>query len=1062
MLVLDALRRRVAQGIAVLALTVLLCAVAAAGPQFAGAAADRSAAADVAAAPPAQRILTVHRGTPVGRDPAAALADFRASVERVLPSTGAAPVLGLTLPLTSITEGFRRVAPVAYRDDVCAHLRITGGCPSAPAEAVLSRRAADTLGLRAGDRLTLRTQSATPVTLLVTGTYERVDPAGAYWAEPMFGPGQITAGEESLDPTFVSLATFAGQDLGEPTAVYTAPLPARLIDRGEVHDVAYTMNNAGFVLVPPGEDLLDAVDADRAAVRGGMLGGWVQALVLCWLALAIVGRHTAQDRRPDIALLRLRGSTRWRMLRLTAGQHLLPMLVAVPFGVLLGFAVARVAAGPGAVGPGAGSDGFAGSSGFAGLAGLAGLTGVAVLIAVVVGLAVLVAGELSAFRTPVATLLRRVPSRGRGWRRRTLDVVVFAVAGAALYQAHAASTSTGTDTLAGAGAVTGAGAAGAGAAGAVAGTADAVAGAADAVAGAAGAVAGAGVGAGAGGVGVAAPALIALAGAVLLARLLAAGSNRAGRAALRFGHLRLALTALRFSRQPGADRIVVLTVVVVALLGLAAQGFAVGRTARADRAAAEVGAAQVLTVQAANHTALLAAVRRADPGGRTAMAVVADLGASVPVLAVDAARLPAVADWRPQYGAATALDPSAARAEPLPLVHGTALTLTARNDAADPVRLVLTLRHSTTGADLSVPIGPVPPGEHQVSAPVTGCEAPPGCRIVGLTLTGALTGAGPARGERPASASLTVRELRQAGPDAVILSGASLGDQRRWRGADTGPPMSVGARQGALTLRIPRAQTDNHAYVVDVVAAVPVILAGPAPRAWLSGDPVLPLFGGSGVPVRVAATAAVLPQLGRAGAVIDLDAALHAAAGAGLGGVPQVWIAAGTPPATVTALVAALGDAGVGVVGTDGVAHRLDRLDQDGSALTARFQLLVAVLALLLAAVAAAVAVTVQRADRAREWRALRAQGLPLRAVTGAELGGQAALVGSGVAGGLLVAALVARFADPPAVFLDGWRLLPPPSAVRPEALAGAGLLALAVLGVATLIVLFVTRRARR
>ncbi|MEV4507469.1 FtsX-like permease family protein [Dactylosporangium sp. NPDC049525] len=983
LLVLDALRRRVAQGLAVAVLTALLCAVAAAGPQFAAAAVARAAAADVAAAPPAQRILTVHRGIPTGRDPAAALAGFRVSVEQLLPARDGPPILGLTRPLTSITGGFQRVAPVAYRDGVCEHLRITGACPTAAAEALLSRRAADTLGLRAGDRLTLRTQAATEMTLRVTGTYERVDPAGDYWAEPMFGPGQIKAGEESLDPTFVSLATFADDRFEEPTAVYTAPLPTRLIGgagRAEVtrrlDDAKEAVNRAGFVFVPPSAALLDAVDADRVAVRDGVLVAWLQALALCWLALGIVGRHTALDRRPDIALLKLRGATQRRMFRLTAGQHLVPMLAALPVGLLLGYVGARVAAG-------------------AAVSLEVRQAGPAVAVAFLVGLAVLLLGEVSALRTPVATLLRRVPSRRRGWPRRTLDVVVLAVAAAALFQANA-----------------------------VGGT----------------------------GVGAAAPVLTALAGAVLLARLLAAGSGRVGRGAMRAGRARLALTALRFSRQPGADRIFVLTAVAVALLGLAAQGIAVGRTTRADRAAVEVGAAQVLTVQAANHTALLSAVRQADPGGRTAMAVVVEASGPLPVLAVDAGRLPAVADWRPQYGAAGALDPSGARAEPLPPVQGTTLTLTARNDSAGPVRLLLTLRHGGTGADLSVPIGPVPPGEHQVSAPVHGCGSPPGCRIVGLVL------AGPSDVDNrpvsaPPNASLTVRELRQQGPDAVILGSADLGDQRRWRTADTGPAMSVGARQGVLTLRIPKAAADdatvadNRAYVVDVVSAVPVILAGPAPRAWSAGDPVLPLFGGSVVPVRVAATAAVLPVLGGAGAVIDLDAAVHAAADAGTGGVSQVWIAAGTPPEMVAALVADLAGAGVTVVGIDSVARHLDRLDQDGSALTARFQLLVAVCALLLAAVAATVAVTVQQAARAGEWRALRAQGLPARVAVGVETSGQAALVGIGVLAGLLLAGLAGRVTGPPPVFLDDWRLLPPPDTFRPSVLGGVVLLALVVLG---------------
>ncbi|MFG2042881.1 FtsX-like permease family protein [Dactylosporangium sp. NPDC048998] len=988
-LVLGALRRRPAQAAAVFALGVLLCAIAAAGPQFAAAAMARAAAADIDTAAPAQRLLTVRRGAPAAGDPEGALAEFRRTVEAILPPGSARPVLGLTRTLISIA-GSARTAPVAYRDDACAHMRITGVCPDAAGEAVVSRHAANTLGVHEGDPLTLRTEAGLEVTLRVTGVYERADESGEYWAEPMFGPGRIAAGEESLDPVFVDLATFADAHLDEPTAVYTAPLPPWLVGGLSAGAVAErlaatrtALRDKGFDLVPPSEDLLRAVDADRGAIRRGLLAGWVQALALCWLALAVVGRHTAQDRRQDVALLKLRGATRRRTARLIVGQHLLPMLIAVPVGVPLGIAGARAAAGAGVLA----ADGAA----------IARLTAAAVAGALAAGVAVLALGEAPALRAPVAALLRRVPPRGSG-RRVTLDVVVLAVAAAALYQVRAS---------------------------------------------------------GPGGVGAAAPALVALAAATLLARLFAAGSARLGGGALRYGRVRLALGALRFSRGPGVDRIFVLMAVAVALLGLAAEGAAAGRARRAERVSVELGAGQVLAVQAANPTALLAAVRQADPQGRTAMAVLADPAASPPVLAVDAGRVAAVADWRAQYGAPGALQPPGPRPDPLPLIHGSALALTAGNASARPLRVLMTLRQAAAGADLTVALGPVPPGEHEVSAPVRGCEPPPGCRLVGLRLAGEEDADGrPAK--PPGGSALTVRALRQQGPDAVILDAANLGDQRRWRGAAAGIGMGVGARAGALTLRYPQreqdaAPADNQAYVVDTPAAVPVILAGPAPKAWLAGDPALPLFGAAGVRVRVAATAPLLPVYGPAGVLADLDAVLRAAPDAGLIGVPQVWIARGTPPAAVDRITERLAAAGVSVSGADTATARLDRLGRHGAALAAGFQLLAAGAGLLLAAVAAAAAVTVQQRARVREWHALRAQGLPARAPAAVEAGGQAALAGLAGLGGVLVAVVADRLTGAAAAAVaDDWSWLPAPQALRPATLGVVGLAAVAVLAAAS------------
>ncbi|WP_345127302.1 FtsX-like permease family protein [Dactylosporangium darangshiense] len=993
-LVLGALRGRPAQAFAVFALGVLLCAVAAAGPQFAAAAVARAAAADIDAAPGEQRLLTVHRKVPGGGDPGAALAGFRRTTEETLGQQDDRAVLGLTRMLTSIAGSARAVA-LAYREGACAHLRITGACPGAAGEAVVSAHTANTLGLRAGDPVTLRTDAGLEVQLRVTGTYERADESGGYWDEPMFGPGRIAAGVETLDPMFVGFATFADPHLDEATAVYTAPLPVWLVGGPSAGAAAErlaatqrALRAAGLELVPPGPDLLRAVDADRAAARRGLVAGWVQTLALCWLALAVVGRYTAGDRRLDVALLKLRGAGRWRIARLVIGQHLVPLLAAAPAGVPLGVLGARAIAGAGVLPADARA--------------VAGLTAAAVAGVLAVALVLLALGEAPALRAPVAALLRRVPARGTTRRRATLDVIVLAVAAAALYQARASGLYD---------------------------------------------------------IGAAAPALVVLAVAVLLARLLAAGAGRLGRGALRHGRARLALGALRFSRGPGLDRIFVLMAVAVALLGLAAEGVAAGRERRAERVAAELGAGQVLGVRAANATALLAAVRSADPGGRTAMAVTVDRVVTPPVLAVDAERLEAVADWRAQYGPAGAVRPPGPAVEPLPLVRGAALAVTAANGSAHPLRLVLSLRQTGAGGDVSVTFGPLAPGEHRVSAPVHGCEPPPGCRVVGLTLAGA---ADPGPDGRPvpppADSSLTVRELRQEAPDAVILDGASLGDQRRWRGAAAGPAMGVGARRGALTLRIPVAADDgvifdNHAYVVDAGSAVPVVLAGPAPQAWLSGEPALSLLSAAGVRVRVAATPALVPVLGPAGALVDLDAVLRAAPDAGLLGVAQVWIARGTPAAGVDRIVERLAAAGVSVTGSETAAGRLDRLAGGGVALAAGFQLLVAGAGLALAAVAAAAAVGAQQRARLQQWRALRTQGLPAGAPAAAEAGGQAALAGLAAMGGVLVAAIAGPLTGAPDV-ADDWSWLPPPSALRPSVLGGAGLVAVAVLAAASAIAL--------
>jgi hypothetical protein len=590
----------------------------------------------------------------------------------------------------------------------------------------------------------------------------------------------------------------------------------------------------------------------------------------------------------------------------------------------------------------------------------------------------------------VATLLRRVPSRRLGWRGGIVDVVLVAVAVAAVYQAR--------------------------------------------------------VGGGGTGFALGAPALVALAVVLVLARVLSYAADRIGGGALRSGRLRLGLAAVQVSRQPGADRMFALVAVAVAILGTAAGGFAAGSAGRAERAEVDLGAARVLTVQAANRTALLYAVRQADPGGRSAMAVVANPDAEPPVLAVDASRLAAVARWRPEYGPLPTLTEGAPTTRAV--VTGTGLDLLARNNSADPVSLLVALEDEATGLSRTVLLGPIPPGEHEVSAPVAGCTGVPGCRLVRLDLDSAPAGSGPPTAADPGSA-LTVEAIRQRGPDATLLDGVALGDPRRWRPAGTAPALSLAARQGTLTLTIPPTPAGstripgNQAFAVDTAVPVPVVVAGGLTAQPIS-DPAVDPFGGGTVPVTVVATTDVLPVLGRSGVLLDLATAQRVGGGGGGSGTFEVWLADGAPDGILDRLRAA----GLTVVAVDtqGAHERL--LGTQGPAVAARFQLVAAGIGLLLAAAALAVSVAVERDARAVELRSLRLQGLPARVAAAVGYLGSAALVALGVAGGLLATVVAEPVAGPPPViFADGWRALPAPGALQPLALGTAGLAALAVLG---------------
>lgn len=995
-LVLGALRVRTAQTLTLLLLVAIAAAAAAAGPWYGLAAASRSAAADIAAAPAAQRVLSIRGIVPLDGDPDGALAAFSRTVQAILPLRPGDPVLGMSKEMTVARGGGTAALGVASRDDFCVHVRLTGRCPAAAGEVAVSRNDAQELGLDLGDSFMVRELLTTePVPVRVVARYELTDPTGAYWSNTLF------RSRGGLDPVFTPLATFADPRLDKPTLVFEAGVPEALIRGDGGYDLASALRvaDARFAaaelrLVNPTGLILDAIARDRDAIRRGVFVALGQVVVLGWFAMGLAGRYTGRDRRGDAALLTLRGNTRSAVVRLTFGQHLPPLLSGVVVGAAVGCLAAWAVAG----------------SVRAGDAPLAVVLTVAAVGAVLAG-ALLVLAVVDAFmlRAPVAVLLRQIPPHRRNRRAAVADVALLAVTVAAVYEARAGGARNGLGLLA--------------------------------------------------------PALVALAVALLSARLLARLGDWAGSVALRSGRLRFGLTVVPMSRQAGSDRVFALIVVAVAILTTAAGGFAAARTARTDRSDVELGATRVLTVQAGTATALQYAVRRADPGGRYAMAVAVDRASNPPVLAVDSARLAAVARWHPEYGPVTAL-PAAVAAwapAPLPAITGHRLTLRVRNEGSESVAQLAVLQHESTGVTVPVLFGPIGRGDRTVTAPVSGCDRAPGCRLVRWELLGPPGPDGQLR--KPlAGSAVTLRSLAQADPPGVILDADRLTDPRRWHADFTGAALDITAAGGALTLKVdPNVKgfpvVGTSLYVQDTPLPVPVVLAGPAPPAWRFGDPALPAFGPGATPVQVVATASALPVIGAAGVLVDLDAVRQVSADTQPGGAFQVWLAADAPPSTVASLRAA----GLTVTGDDSVAARAGGLASQGTAVAARFGLLAGVLGVLLAAATVGVTVAVDRGPQLAQMRALRTQGLFRRAAVIAGYGGPAALTAAGLIGGLL-AAVVARPLASTATpaFTDGWRLLPPPAALGGGVLAAAGLAVLVMLGAAVLLsVLPLIRRLR-
>lgn len=965
-LVFSALLARRAQTLALFALTILAALGGCAAPWFQGWAHESVASADIAAAPLTQRLVTVSgpaHWTPGSPQPVEHLRDvvgaaFPVDGGQVVVTMDTLAQVGPAATPRTATAPNRPLINVdlAYRDDVCAHLTLTGACPSGPDQAVLSRRVAGQLGVAVGDRVTFgAVQLPHLTTYTISGLYNVADLLSPYWAGASADPA---TGRPPLDQSaFVTEAAIlaSGGADGFDLGYHLVLPPAAFADSGTrlqaLLAAAHARLSSTLSIGTSSDVLIAQIRKDQSLVRTGVDTAALQLVLLCWFALYLAVRYTSDARRPDIGLLRLRGANGWRVWGLTALQSAVPMVVGAAVGWALGLAVAGVIAGQ-----------------WPGLAGPALVQSLLVAAAVGVGaLVVSLAAETRALRSSVTTLMRRVPTRGGGWRTGVGDLVIGVLAAAGVYQGYA-------DLHAGGGAS---------------------------------------------GLALLAPALVGLAVALVVARALPWVVVWSGTAALRAGRTGTALSALHVARRPGTQRVFAVLAVAVSVLSTTLFFWQTATTSWDRRAAVDVGAARVLTVQAANTSMLLAAVRAADPEGRYAMAVARGAPDSGDLeLAVDTTRLAAVAKLPAELGlpdAATLvrlLRP--VTPAPFRLTDG-AVTLDATGppDGA-PVRLVLRLV-SPDGVwhDLTFPT--IAAGRHTYTGTVTGC--PHGCRLAAVKPITLST-----------TASIELFGLSQSGP---VVTAQQFADISRWRPA-TEPGLVgslISTNQGGLTLSVYNGQLtsfstlDPTVYVADAPTPIPVVAIGTPPAALSQpGESRLAALGTEHLSYTVVASATVLPRLGAAGVLMDLEYAQLDNTGPTETVGMEVWLAADTP----ASVVAALRSGGLQILGDDSIAAATGRLRGQGPGVALRFELFAAIVLLFVAAGTIVVSSTVERQPRVQELTALRAQGLSEATMRRATYAATGLLAGTAIAVGLLAAVIAQSVvATSLPVFADSWSLLP-------------------------------------
>jgi hypothetical protein len=521
------------------------------------------------------------------------------------------------------------------------------------------------------------------------------------------------------------------------------------------------------------------------------------------------------------------------------------------------------------------------------------------------------------------------------------------------------------------------------------------------------------------------PGLLGLAVAVVASRLLPAGCALLFRVTRRGGGTGLFLAVRHIARRPGATRTTIVLVASFTLATFAVTAYAV-EIQNVDRvAAAQAGAAAVLTVTPPDGQDLAAIVDKVDPGGRRAAAVDRYEGTAANgsvLLAVQPQRFARVAAWQPGFFAgstgtlAAALQPPAA--PPVTLPAGTTavrVRISGLSGAPPVTKLTFWMTEQAGGSGGQTPVSLGPLRDGVLSAQLSQCP----CDITMVSLDAADASASTYQGK------LSLSGLAgQAGRGPWVTVPQALASAAGWKaGAEfasgCGSPGAVTAAAGSFQWEFTGTGACGPAlHRQDTPALLPALVASGL-AAGTGGTLVTQGLDGQELDVFPVAVAAAVPGVPASGVVVDRTYALRAAYYTeGSLGDEEVW----TAPGALGAVQAGLTRAGVTIDSVVTQAGARSVLLRQGPGLASVLFLAAAIAAALLAGGAAVLALYQAGRRRRHEYAALLAGRVPRRSLRSSVLIEQAVVLGFGAAAGIATgigsAVLVLRdipeFASPP------------------------------------------------
>jgi putative ABC transport system permease protein len=255
---------------------------------------------------------------------------------------------------TAYFADLRENLTLAWRSDVCDHLKLAQGrCAAKANEVIISDSLARSNKWRVGQQL------APPgwPPLTITGIYVVPDFNQLYWFSRggIYFPVEDAQGAVAPDGPEPGDAMFTVRetvDTGESTPQGTDVID-QLINPNTVAggDLDVLANAVNFMPASPGLSVFVAsLQSGLPGLVGNIHDSWrtlavtefliaVQLLVLVWLLMFLVVKDAVEARGAEIALMKLRGYKSLRLMGFGLAEPLALLAIALPAGVLLGWAI---------------------------------------------------------------------------------------------------------------------------------------------------------------------------------------------------------------------------------------------------------------------------------------------------------------------------------------------------------------------------------------------------------------------------------------------------------------------------------------------------------------------------------------------------------------------------------------------------------------------------------------------------------------------------------------------------------------------------------------------------